>query len=223
MKFWSAILVSGVLALSVSCGGAKPKAEKAAQAAEVKAPNYDESINAAKSNPHNSVAAAFQRATEAQSFRAKLETTANGRTGFITYEFAAPDRYRMVNGAIETIVIGEVAYIKTMGAWQKTANSVGEQMKTIRSSELAAQAREATNVSFMQTETLNGEPTVVYNYITTKMSGASGTSNNKTWVGLADGLPRKSEFISNFGGFSSQGVMTWFDYNGAVKIEPPIK
>ncbi|NOT59954.1 MAG: hypothetical protein HOP19_06975, partial [Acidobacteria bacterium] len=49
------------------------------------------------------------------------------------------------------------------------------------------------------------------------------TSNNKDWVSLKDGLPRKSEFLSNFGSFSSKGVMTWYDDNGNVKIEPPIK
>ena len=129
----------------------------------------------------------------------------------------------MANGPTEMIVVGEQAYIKTMGAWQKVANGIGEQMKAIRSAELAAQVREATNVSFVQPDTFNGEPTVVYNYITTKIGAASGTSNNKTWVSLKDGLPRKSEFLSNFGGFSSKGVMTWYDYNGDVKIEPPLK
>ena len=224
MKFLTAILVSGVLALCVSCGGgSKPKTANQAQAAEVKTENYDEAINAVKGDPHNSVVAAFQRATEMQSFRAQLETTSNGRTSLISYEFAAPDRYRMVNGPTEMIVIGDQAYIKTMGAWQKVAAGIGEQMKGIRSAELTAQAREATNVSFVQPDTLNSEPTVVYHYVTTTLGAASGTSNNKTWVALKDGLPRKSEFISNFGGFSSKGVMTWYDYNGNVKIEPPIK
>ena len=224
MKIGFAILAAGVLALCVSCGGSKPKIEDKAQAsAVVKTENYDEAINAAKGDPHNSVVVAFQRATEAQSFRAKLEATSNGRTSEIKYEFAAPDRYRMVNGPTEMIVIGDAAYIKTMGAWQKIATGMGEQMKSIRSSELATQVREATNVTFVQPDTLNGTPTVVYSYTTSNLTGASGTSNNKTWVALADGLPRKSEFVSNFGGFTSTGVMTWYDYNGAVKIEPPIK
>jgi hypothetical protein len=223
MKFLSAILVMGLLALCVSCGGSKPKAEATAQASIVKTENYDESINLAKADPHNSIVAAFQRATQTQSFRAKLESTSNERTSFISYEFVAPDRYRMINGPTEMIVIGEQAYIKTMGSWQKVATGIGDQMRSIRSAELSAQVRDATNVSFVQADTLNGEPTVAINYTTATFSGASGTSTNKTWVGLADGLPRKSEFTSNFGGFSSTGVMTWFDYNAAVKIEPPIK
>ena len=224
MKFWTAILAAGMLALCVSCGGgSKPQAANQAQAVEVKTENYVEAINAVKGDPHNSIVAGFQRASEAQSFRAKLETTSNGRTSLISYEFAAPDRYRMVNGPTEMIVIGDQAYIKTMGAWQKVATGIGEQMKGIRSAELAAQVREATNVSFVQPDTLNGEPMVVYNYITTTLGAASGTSNNKTWVSLKDGLPRKSEFLSNFGSFSSKGVMTWYDYNGDVKIEPPLK
>jgi hypothetical protein len=223
MKFWFASLVLAALALCVGCGGSKPKVENKAEAAPVKTENYDEAINAAKGDPHNGIAAAFQRAMSVQSFRVKLETTANGRTGEIRYEFVAPDRYRMVNGPTETIVIGEQAYIKTMGSWQKVATGIGEQMRSIRNSELANQVREATNVTFVQSDTLNGTPTVVYSYVTSNLAGASGTSNNKTWVSLADGLPRKSEFASNFGGFSSTGVMTWYDYNGDVKIEPPIK
>jgi hypothetical protein len=129
----------------------------------------------------------------------------------------------MVNGPTETIVIGDQAYIKTMGSWQKVPTGMGEQMRSMRASELANQVREATNVAFIQSDSLNGTPVVVYSYTTSNPAGASGTSNNKTWVGLADGLPRKSEFASNFGGFSSSGVMTWYDYNGDVKIEPPIK
>ena len=223
MKFWMAILVSSVLACCVSCGGSKPQATTPAQAAEVKTENYDEAINAAKAAPHEGIVAAFQRATEAQAFRAKLESTSDGRTSTVQYEFVAPDRYRMANGPTEMIVVGEQAYIKTMGAWQKIATGVGEQMKAIRSAELAAQVREATSVSFVQPDTLNGEPTLMYSYVTTKIGAASGTNNNKTWVSLKDGLPRKSEFLSNFGGFSSKGVMTWYDYNGDVKIEPPLK
>ena len=64
MKFYAAILVSGVLAFCVGCGGAKPQATNQAQAAEVKTENYDEAINLAKGDPQKGVVAAFQRATE---------------------------------------------------------------------------------------------------------------------------------------------------------------
>ncbi|NOT62317.1 MAG: hypothetical protein HOP19_19085, partial [Acidobacteria bacterium] len=179
MKFYAAILVSGVLAFCVSCGGAKPPVSNQTQAAEVKTENYDEAVNLAKGDPQKGIVAAFQRATEMQAFRVKLETTTDGRTSAIQYEYAAPDRYRMSNGPTEAVVVGDTAYIKTMGSWQKAATG-GEQMKAIRSAELVAQAREATNVSFVQADTFNGEPTVVYNYVTTKIGAASGTSNNKT-------------------------------------------
>ena len=56
MKIGFAIVASGVLALCISCGGSKPKIEDKAQAsAVVKTENYDEAINAAKGDPHNSV------------------------------------------------------------------------------------------------------------------------------------------------------------------------
>jgi hypothetical protein len=48
-------------------------------------------------------------------------------------------------------------------------------------------------------------------------------SHAKTWVAVADGLPRKSESEGEFSGVKTKTEMTVSDYNSDIKIEPPIK
>jgi hypothetical protein len=41
------------------------------------------------------------------------------------------------------------------------------------------------------------------------------------WVGLADSLPRKMEVEGEFNKMKSRSTVTYYDYGGDIKIEPP--
>lgn len=225
MKSLKVILLFGVLALTGSCGSSPADGEPAKSATP--APNNEKekeaAVTAARSNPETGVVNAFQKALAANTFRAKLESTLEGRTSVITYEFVAPDRYRMRNGPTEMIFVGQDAFLKTLGSWQKVPAKLQNQMKAIRDPQVVEQLRQATEVKFIQPDTLEGKPMLVYEYTSTDLLGVEGKTRAKTWIGMFDGLPYKSEFENVTGSATAKGALTWYDYNADIKIEPPIK
>jgi hypothetical protein len=48
-------------------------------------------------------------------------------------------------------------------------------------------------------------------------------STAKTWVAVADGLPRKTETDGEFNGKKTKTFVTMSDYNADIKIEAPVK
>ena len=64
---------------------------------------------------------------------------------------------------------------------------------------------------------------LVYEYTLNNAAGMNVKSHSKTWVGVADGLPRKSETEGEFGGVKTKTEITISGYNSDIKIEPPIK
>lgn len=225
MKLCLQMLLLGVLVLTGACRSAAPTAEPT-QPAAVPAANDKEkeaAISAASGNPLEGVTNAFQKMLAAQSFRAQFESTAEGRTSQVTYEFVAPDRFRMRNGPTEMILIGEAAYMKTLGSWQKVATGLQNQIKAINDPKIVEQIKQATDTKFLHADTLNGQTMLVYGYTSTNLLGIEGTTYSKTWVGMSDGLPYKSEFEGMVGSVTTKGVMVWSDYNADLKIEAPFK
>jgi hypothetical protein len=225
MKLLQVILLFGVLALAASCGSAPTESEpaKPATTAPSNEKEKEAAVAAARDNPGAGIVNAFQKALAANTFRAKLESTLEGRLSVITYEFVAPDRYRMRNGPTEMIFVGQDAFLKTLGSWQKVATSLQNQMKAIRDPQVVEQVKQATDVKFIQPDTLEGKPMLVYEYTSTDLLGVEGKTRAKTWVGMFDGLPYKSEFENVTGSVTAKGVLTWYDYNADIKIEPPFK
>lgn len=225
MKLCLQMLLLGVLALTGACRSNAPAAEPAKPVA-APATNEKEkeaAISAATAKPLDGILSAFQKTLAAKSFRAQLESTTEGRTSQVSYEFVAPDHFRMRNGPTEMIVVGDAAFLKTLGSWQKIATGMQEQVKAIHDPKLIEQIKQATDAKFLRADTLNGQPMLVYGYTSTNLLGIQGTTYSKTWVGMFDGLPYKSEFDGTLGSVTTQGVMVWSDYNADIKIEAPFK
>src|SRR5947209_3385766 len=113
MKLLLTVLLFGLLALAASCESSPAESQPVKPASTP--PNNEKekqaAIAAARSNPHEGIVNAFQKSLAVQTFRAKFESTTEGRTSLITYEFVAPDRYRMINGPTELIVVGPDAFL----------------------------------------------------------------------------------------------------------------
>jgi hypothetical protein len=225
MKLCLMILLIGAFALISACNSAPPPADpvKTPQAPAANSPETEEAINTARSNPLNGITSAFEKALAAQSFRAQLESTAEGRTSQVTYEFVAPDRFRMRNGPTEMLVIGDAAYLKTLGSWQKVTTGLQSQVKAIHDPQIIEEVKKATDAKFVQAAEFNGKPMLVYEYSATNLLGLEGTTYSKLWVGMFDGLPYKSEFEGMLGSVKTNGIMIWSDYNSDIKIESPFK
>ncbi len=224
MNWLKVLMLVGILALTNGCGSKPPKAEQPVTAAtKAPEPENEAAIAAAKANPLDGIANAFEKAFAANAYRARLEATREGITATTTYEFVAPDRFRMITGPTDMIVIGEAAFLKTLGSWQRVTTGLQSQMKSIRDPLLVEKLRKSTDAKFVQPDTLDGKAMLVFECSAKDLLGAEGATYAKTWVGVLDGLPHKAEFEGMTGSVKTKGVLTWYDYNVDIKIEPPLK
>ena len=118
--------------------------------------------------------------------------------------------------------------------WRKTEINSGETTMATTIARMAQQSR-ATDVEqrmmkyeevkLIGPEALDGSSALVYQF---KLKGTEGQSSGKIWISTTDGLPRK---IENDGGTSPNPngetskrklIVTYYDYNANIKIEPPI-
>ncbi|MBI3426465.1 MAG: hypothetical protein HY011_26350 [Acidobacteria bacterium] len=224
MNWLKVLVLVGMTGLANGCGSKPPQAEQpVAAAAKAPEPENEAAIAAARANPLDGLAKAYQKAFETNSYRVRLEATREDITATTTYEFVAPDRFRMITGPTELIVIGDAPFLKTLGSWQKATTGLQTQMKSIRDPQMVEKLRKSTDAKFAQPDTLAGKPMLVFECSAKDLLGAEGATYAKTWIGVLDGLPHKAEFEGMTGSVKTKGVMTWYDYNAEIKIEPPIK
>lgn len=183
--------------------------------------------------PLDAMLKAVHAQLDAKSYRGHIETTAsNGTTSKLLVEYAAPDRYHLstesqTNGRqfnIEYIIVGKDTYMKTNnGAWARFPVDMSSMLTSIRNPRMMDELTKGADVRLVGADTLDGVPTLVYEYTMNNAAGMNIKSTAKTWVAIADGLPRKTESESDFNGVKTKSVATITDYNSDIKIELPTK
>ncbi|HEX8163790.1 MAG TPA: hypothetical protein VF538_18120 [Pyrinomonadaceae bacterium] len=177
------------------------------------------------------------RATRAQldakSYRANVKNTAsNGTTSAMVIEYVAPDRYHMTthsqlggrDSSLEYVIIGKDSFMKMNGgAWRRFPVDMSQMISAVRDPKFMEELAKTSDMKFAGADTLDGAPMLVYEYTINNAMGMKMKSHAKTWVAVADGLPRKSESEGEFGGVKTKTEMTVSDYNSDIKIEPPVK
>lgn len=190
-------------------------------------------------NARQALIKALQAKLDARSYRMKMEQSSTvGMSNTQQADYVAPDRYRVSvemrmngreSGKQEMIVVGQQGYSKTPeGNWRKI--------------QIDPQQLEFARVrDRMQIENLNkakdadvkfsggaqdGMQAFVYEQSVTAAPKTVMRSKTTTWVGIADGLPRKVELVADtdFDG-SQQSIKvttTYYDYNAGIKIEAPM-
>jgi hypothetical protein len=148
-------------------------------------------------------------------------------------EYVAPDRYRMTNDAQigegrnfkqEFIIIGGATYMKIPnGGWVKSPVDASRIVKAFRDPKMLDELTKTADVKFVGPDTIDGAPMLVYQYTQNNPMGLNLKSTAKTWLSVADGLPRKTESDGEFDGKKTKTLVTITDYNADIKIESPIK
>ncbi|MCA1816305.1 MAG: hypothetical protein LC746_07855 [Acidobacteria bacterium] len=184
-----------------------------------------------KDKPLDAMTKAVHAQLDAKSYRAQVDMTAsNGTTSKLSIEYAAPDRYHMTtesqtNGrqfSLEYIIVGKDTYMKTNnGAWTRFPVDMSSMLTAIRNPKMLDDLAKAADVRLVGADTLDGAPALVYEYTMTNPAGMILKSTAKTWVSVADGLPRKTESESEMNGVKTKSVATLTDYNSDIKIELP--
>jgi outer membrane lipoprotein-sorting protein len=178
---------------------------------------------------------AMRAQLDAKSYRAHVTSTlADTAPNKMVIEYVAPDRYRMVrdgqggsgeeNGRMEFVVIGDAMYIrKPDGGWARAPVNAGEMIKSFRDPKMLDELVKTADVKFVGADTLDGAPMLIYQYTQNNPMGMNLKSTSKTWLSVADGMPRKTETEGVLDGKKTNTVITISDYNADIKIESPAK
>jgi uncharacterized cupin superfamily protein len=178
------------------------------------------------------IRAAYVKASEQRSFRARMHTESDGKVSESTIEFAAPGSMRMVMKTqnMEHIVVGGAHYMKSDGRWTRLPFTPGNMIEQFRKdpATLAAFERTVSGAQVVGPESVGNQRATAYRYYQAgKVAGglASSAGWAKLWVG-ANGLPLKveSEGTGRMLGFSSKSKTTIFyeDYGATVRIAAPM-
>jgi hypothetical protein len=235
MKIRGAALCS--LLLAVCACSSKPETGGAAGVAPGGGASSGASAGAGVVTSSDKPLDVMMKATRAQldarSYRANVRNTAsNGTTSAMVIEYVAPDRYHMVthsqaggrDNSLEYVIIGKSSFMKMNGgAWRNFPVDMSQMIGAFRDPKFIEELAKTSDVKFVGADTLDGAPMLIYEYTIDNFMGMKMKSHAKTWVAVADGLPRKSESEGEFSGVKTKTEMTVSDYNSDIKIEAPIK
>jgi outer membrane lipoprotein-sorting protein len=172
-------------------------------------------------NPLDAIKGAFRGFGGAKSFRAKMTSTSGAAANQeMILEVVMPNRFHMTSNQFEAYMIASTFFMKVGNQWQKIAMPKAFDLSMVDAKKLEADLGASTETKLIGAELLDGTPTTVYQYTTTIKTPTPTTNTSKVWIGVADGLPRKMESMPKTGG---KTVITYYDYNVNIVIEPPIK
>jgi hypothetical protein len=126
----------------------------------------------------------------------------------------------------ETLVVGNETWMK-MGdtPWQKFPVNMGELITQFRDPKVIDELTKGAEVRFVGPDVVDGAPTMVYQYTLNEPQEKGFKSTAKTWVGVADNLPRKTESEGEMNIMGKQvntkTNVTYSDYGADIKIDRP--
>ena len=178
------------------------------------------------------IRAAYLKAGEQKSFRARMTSESGGKVHETTIEFAAPSSMHMVmkTEKMEQIIIGSAHYMKGEGQWTRVPSFTGSMVEQFRKDPqaLAAFERTVSGAQVVGAEQVGSQRATAYRYYqAAKIGGGLASSAGwvKMWVGT-NGLPLKleSDATGRVMGFGSQSKTTilYEDYGAPVRIVAPI-
>ena len=189
----------------------------------------------ASDKPLDVMTKALRAQLDAKSYRAHVTSSApGGGNTKMTIEYVAPDRYRMTGeGAggeagkgfkMEYVIVGGATYVKMPNSgWVKSPIDANAMIKNFRDPKMLDELTKTADVKLVGPDTLDGAPMLVYQYTQNNPMGMNLKSTSKTWLSVADGLPRKTESEGEFDGKKTKTLITMSDYNADIRIESPVK
>ena len=236
MKLQTLALASLLLA-SAACGSAPStggnSAGTPASGGGAAGGSKSAAVISAGDKPLDVITKAMRSQFDAKSYRARMNLSAsNGTTTAMLVEYVSPDRYHVVRDAgagdqaskLEYIIVGKDTYMKTGdGPWTKFPVDMGGMISSFKDPKTIEELNKGAEIKFVGPDTLDGMPMLVYQHTLDNAGGLVGKVVTKTWVAVADGLPRKSESDGEYQGIKTKTVSTISDYNSDIKIELPAK
>ncbi|MEO7761168.1 MAG: hypothetical protein ABIS68_04550 [Casimicrobiaceae bacterium] len=178
------------------------------------------------------IRAAWTKAAEQKSFRARMTSESGGKISESTIEFSAPASVHMVMKTqnMEQIVVDGAHYMRSDGRWARLPIATGGLIEQLRKdpATIAALERSISGASIVGPNAVAGKPATMYRYYQ-KASLGGGLASSSGWVTLwvgANGLPLKieSDGVGRVLGFSTQSKSTivYDEYGVPVRIVAPL-
>lgn len=178
------------------------------------------------------IRAAYLKAGEQKSFRARMSSESAGKVSESTVEYAAPASMHMVMKTenMEQIIVNGTHYMKADGRWTRLPISSGNFIEQLRKdpATIAAFEKTISGAQIVGPEIVGSKPATAYRYYQAAAFGgglAASAGWVKLWVGT-NGLPLKleSDAVGRVLGFSRQSKSTIFydDYGVPIRIVAPI-
>ena len=178
------------------------------------------------------IRAAYVKASEQKSFRARMTSESAGKVSESTVEFVAPSSMHMVMKTqnLEQILVNGAYYMKTDGKWTRLPISPGNLIEQLRKdpATIATFEKTVSGAQVVGPDAVGAKPATAYRYYQDATVGgglASSAGWVKIWIGV-NGLPLKleSDAVGRVLGFSHQTKSTVFyeDYGAAIRIVAPI-
>ncbi|MDT7541788.1 MAG: hypothetical protein QOE33_1692 [Acidobacteriota bacterium] len=190
-------------------------------------------VISASDKPLDVLTRATRGQLDAKSYRANIKnTSSNGSSNTLLVEYAAPDHYHMVthsqggtrDTSLEYIIVGKDTFMRLNGSeWRRFPVDMSQMINSFRDPKFIDEITKSSDAKFVGADTLDGAPMLVYEYSLDNVAGMKIKTHAKTWIAVADGLPRKSESEGEFSGIKTKTEMIVSDYNSDIKIEAPIK
>lgn len=178
------------------------------------------------------IKAAWAKAAQQRSFRARMTSVSDGKPNEMTMAFAAPGSAHMVMKTqnMEHIIVGGAHYMKSDGKWTRLPIASAGMLEQFRKDPeaIAAFERSVSGAQVVGPENVGSQRATAYRYYqAARMGGGLASSAGwvKLWVG-ANGLPLKveSDATGRMLGMTSQSKTTIFyeDYGAPVRISAPM-
>jgi hypothetical protein len=212
---------------TVQVGQAATAAPTTAPGAATAAPT---GAGAPSGDPFDVIGQALRAQLSAPAYR-RHTTGVDGDTTYdILIEYVAPDYLHQVTGK------NEYVYIKDVGTWRKGSDGTWIAAPTDSGAQVFAALDPATvdellksvdvsQVKFLGPQVLDGRPTWQYQFVTHTDIGNGKvlTATSKLWVGVADGLPYRTETESDsvlHEGAKTQSISVSEYPTDIVRIQP---
>lgn len=160
---------------------------------------------------------------QAKSFRAHMESSANGESSNIDMEVSCPDREHTVmhhgDQSFESIHIGDASYTRIAGRWMKMP-STREGLAMCGGGQVSKdmpnpyEEIDKANITPGSMDMVNGSPCQEYNVTPAQQDASQPPRSFQVCVGVTDHLPRQVK--------SEDMTMTYKDWNQPVEINPPM-
>lgn len=147
-----------------------------------------------------------------RSLRVRQQFT-DGRGDFTLaeLEFSAPDRYRQrVVGGRETVAVGNTIYRQRAGGWNVETQAHAFTWPDFR------YARAAASAQLGHRDAIDGEPCRVV-IVTFKVPISQVRGRHALWISERTHRLRREAMV----GFGNHLVMTYYDFDAPLRIEPP--